>query len=321
MLSKLSTALILIALAVPCVGNRQQITKTDSQQKSADEVTLTVTVTDNKGRPVMKVSKDAFTVYDEKKPQEITFFAHKDEPLSLGVILDVSGSIRDRNKNMPVIVKENLERFIQQSNRSNDYFVLSFSDCAKLIVNWTSDGSEIVNALSKFNMPKLGSTALYDACYSATEKLKQSSNQKRVLLVVTDGQDNSSQAKYKELRELLRRSEVSVYFIFLGDELTDSLAGYGRSIANEISTITGGRIYNVRDSRDMNESFRLLALELRFQYRIGYKLANYVADGKWRKVKVKVNPIEVEDLTKPDRPRKKMDLTGRTREGYYTAKQ
>ena len=197
---------------------------------------------------------------------------------------------------------------------------MAFTEQLRLLVDWTRDPAQIEQALSNFQLPERGSTAFYDACVSAIEKTGQGSNKKRILLALTDGQDNNSKQTYRHLRELVKRSEVLTYFINLSDPVTDSLAGYGKSILEELSKLSGGATYAAYDRNEMRKVFELLATELRSQYRIGYRPASYVADGKWRSLKVKVSAIEVEDVSKPDRPRKKMELTGRTRDGYYTVK-
>jgi Ca-activated chloride channel family protein len=320
MLSRLSTALLIVALAFPGAGESRQKMEAAAPPQPAQDILLTVTVTDKQGHAVRNISKDAFTVHEEKKPQEITSFAQNDEPLSLGILFDLSGSMRDRKKNLQSIIKENLMSFAQQSNPSNEYFIMVFTEQVRLLLDWTRDPGQIEQTLSNFQMPERGATALYDACITAIEKIKQGANQKRVLLVVTDGQDSSSKQTYRYLRELVKRSEVLTYCIHLSDPITDALSGYGKEILEELSKITGGATYSPFDRNDMRKVFELLATELRSQYRIGYRPTSNVADGKWRSVKVKVSAIEVEDLSKPARPRKKMELTARTRDGYYTVK-
>src|SRR6185295_8335760 len=152
-----------------------------------DLITLTVTVTDTYGRYVSGLGKGAFTVLDEKKPQEITFFSDDDAPVSVGVIFDLSGSMSgDKIKR----AREALAKFVQTSHISDEYFLIGFNSSAQLLLDKTRDGNAVLDKLAF--VETRGQTALYDAVYLGVEKVQRGAHPKRALLVISDGQDNNS---------------------------------------------------------------------------------------------------------------------------------
>jgi Ca-activated chloride channel homolog len=270
---------------------------------NTDLITLTVTVTDTYGRYVSGLSKNTFTVLDEKQPQEITYFSDDDAPVSVGVIFDVSGSMSgDKIKR----AQEALSKFIQTSHNSDEYFLIAFNTRAQLLLDKNRDGKAVLDKLTF--VETRGQTALYDAVYLGVEKVQRGTHPKRALLVISDGQDNSSRYTFNNVRRLLKESDVTLYGVGIlsGGDAGSSLGMEGQGILDELSGVSGGKAFFPRSGAEMDDIFEQIALELRHQYSIGYKPANFVGDGKWRRIKVKVTP-----------PRGLPRLFVRSKEGYY----
>jgi Ca-activated chloride channel family protein len=270
---------------------------------NTDLITLTVTVTDAYGRYVSGLERKHFTVFDDKVEQEIAFFSDDDAPVSVGVIFDVSGSMSgDKIRK----AREALGRFIQTSHERDEYFLIGFNSRAQLLLDRTRDGNAVLNKLT-FIDPK-SNTALYDACYLGVEKVSRGTHPKRALLLISDGQDNDSRYTFSEVRRLLKESDVVLYSIGIlgGGDPGSTLGVEGQSILDELSSVSGGKAFFPNTAPEMDEIFEKIALELRHQYSIGYRPANFTNDGKWHKIKVKVQP-----------PRGLPRLSIRSREGYY----
>jgi Ca-activated chloride channel family protein len=270
---------------------------------NTDLITVTVTVTDTYGRYVSGLGKAAFTVLDEKKPQEITFFSDDDAPVSVGVIFDVSGSMSgDKIKR----AREALSKFIQTSHNSDEYFLIAFNSRAQLLLDKTRDGNAVLDKLTF--VQTRNNTALYDACYLGVEKVQRGVHPKRALLLISDGQDNNSRYTFNELRRLLKESDVTLYGIGIlsGSDAGSGMGMEGQAILDELASVSGGKAFFPRSNAEMDDIFEQIALELRHQYSIGYKPANFTNDGRWHKVKVKVNP-----------PRGLPRLFVRSKDGYY----
>ncbi|HVG22272.1 MAG TPA: VWA domain-containing protein [Blastocatellia bacterium] len=249
-------------------------------------VNVIVSVTDPYGRFVTGLGKDHFDVFDDKVKQQIAHFTDEDAPVSLGIVYDVSGSMKER---IARSVKA-LRRFIETSHDDDDFFLIGFNDRAKLVQDFTPSGDQVLGHLM-FVQPK-GSTALYDAAYLAVEKVQQGRHSKKALLIISDGQDNNSRYTYKELRNRVKEADVQIYAIGITDPATDSLAGFGRGVLEEITRMTGGRVFfpNAYNEPELVEICTRIALELRHQYSIGFYPTDLTSEAKWHKVQVKVNP-------------------------------
>jgi Ca-activated chloride channel family protein len=270
---------------------------------NTDLITFTVTVTDTYGRYVSGLGKNAFTVMDDKKPQEITFFSDDDSPVSVGVIFDVSGSMGgDKIRR----ARDALSKFIQTSHDSDEYFLIAFNSRAQLLLDKTRDGNAVLDKLT-FVQTK-NNTALYDACYLGVEKVQRGAHPKRALLLISDGQDNNSRYTFNELRRLLKESDVTLYGIGIlsGNDAGSSLGMEGQSILDDLASVSGGKAFFPRSAPEMDDIFEQIALELRHQYSIGYKPTDFANDGHWHRIKVKVTP-----------PRGLPRLFVRSKEGYY----
>ena len=270
---------------------------------NTDLITFTVTVTDTYGRFVSGLNKNAFSVFDEKVPQEITFFSDDDAPVSVGVLFDVSGSMSGDKVRR---ARDALSKFVQTSHNADEYFLIGFNSRAQLLLDKTRDGDAVLDKMTF--VQTRGNTALYDACYLGVEKVQRGSHPKRALLLISDGQDNNSRYTFNELRRLLKESDVVLYGIGIlgGGDAGSALGMEGQGTLDELASVSGGKAFFPRSPAEMDDIFEQIALELRHQYSIGYKPTNFSNNGKWHKVKVRVTP-----------PRGLPRLFVRTKEGYY----
>ena len=268
-----------------------------------DLVTLTLTVTDIYGRYVSGLTKEAFTVWDNNEQQEITFFSDADAPVSLGILFDVSDSMSGEKI---AKARNALERFINTSHPSDEYFLIAFNNRAQLLMDRTRDGEAVLRKLTLVD-PR-NNTALYDAVYLGIEKVTRGAHQKKAILIISDGQDNSSRYNFGEVRRLLKESDVVVYAVGIldGSDSSSMMGMQGQAFLDELTSVTGGKAFYPQTNVEMDEIFERIALELRHQYSIGYTPKDFAPDGKYHKVKVKVKP-----------PRGLPRLTIRSREGYY----
>ena len=268
-----------------------------------DLVTLTLTVTDLYGRYVSGLDKKAFTIFDNNEEQEITYFSDADAPISVGILFDVSGSMSGEKIGKS---RKALEKFINTSHPSDEYFLIAFNSRAQLLLDRTRDGDAVLKKLTLVQTK--GNTALYDACYLGVERVTRGSRQKKAMLIISDGQDNASRYNFGEVRRLMKESDVVVYAVgILDGRDAGSTAGMqGQSFLDELASVTGGKSFYPQTDVELDEIFEKIALELRHQYSIGYTPKDFAPDGKWHKVKTKIKP-----------PRGLPRLTVRGREGYY----
>jgi Ca-activated chloride channel homolog len=265
-------------------------------------VSLTVTVTDPNSRLVTGLDKQHFEIYEDKVKQVITFFNDEDVPVSMGIVFDVSGSMKGKLDR----AREALKAFIETSHNDDDFFLVGFNQRASLLAEFT-DGDTIQNKFTLVD-PR-GQTALYDAAYLGIEKVKQGRHTKRAILLISDGQDNSSRYTYGELRKLLKEAGVQIYcigIVELGGGSGGTLDLQGQSILEEIAQTTGGKAFFPRSAAELEDATTRIALELRHQYSIGYTPTNVKQDGQWHKIKVQVKP-----------PRGLPQLKVQHKEGYY----
>ncbi len=268
---------------------------------NTDLVSLNVTVTDAYGRYASGLAKSAFSITDDKLPQEIAFFSDEDAPVSIGIVFDVSDSMSgDKIKR----AREALASFLATSHERDEYFLIGFNTRAQLLLDKTHDSKAILDKLTF--VETRGQTALYDACYIAIEKLTRGVYPKRAILLITDGQDNNSRYTFKDLRRLLKESDAIVYAIGIEGANEGELGISGESILVELASVSGGNAFFPTIAAEMDDVFERIALELRHQYSIGYRPSNFTNDRRWHRVKVKVTP-------RRGLPR----LFVRSREGYY----
>lgn len=273
---------------------------------NTDLVTLIVSVTDGSAHSIAGLDRGVFTIFDEKVTQEITFFSDADAPISIAIVFDLSESMRGEKIRQ---AREALNRFMNTSLDSDEYFLIVFNDQPQVLFEGTGDIKAVLDKLSAAEAH--GSTALFDACHVAVERLSRGRHSKRALLLITDGQDNNSRYSLGETRELLRESDVMVYPIGIDPMRLTGKAGAGvRHTLEGLAEITGGKAFYPSNTAKMDETFEQIALELRQQYSIGYRPRNFSGDGKWHRIKVKVTP-----------PSGTKHLSVRSRAGYYAVRE
>lgn len=269
---------------------------------NTDLVSLTVSVTDASGRAVSGLDRSAFTIFDDKVPQTISYFSDEDAPASIAVIFDTSGSMAGSKI---ARAKDALANFIQTGHNRDEYFLIDFGSQPRLLLDRTRDGDALFKKFT-YVQPK-GSTALYDAVYLGIEKVMRGAYQKRAILLISDGEDNDSRYTFNELRRSLRESDATIYAIGLaGVTLPRKGALNGNEVLEELASATGGKAFFPDNASAMAEAFDRIGLELRHMYSIGYRPSGLGEKAAPHHIKVKVTPP-------PDYPR----LFVRSRTRYY----
>jgi Ca-activated chloride channel family protein len=268
---------------------------------NVDMVLVPVTVTDPMNRLVTGLERDDFQVYENNGQQAIRTFASEDAPVSIGIIFDLSGSMTSKL----IRARESILQFIKTANPEDEFFVIGFNDRPELIEDFTSSVEDIQARLATVRSGHR--TALLDAIYYGVAKMKDARHERKALLVVSDGGDNRSRYTEGEVRSQVRESDVEIYSIGIFDPYAATPEERsGPLLLNELCEETGGRMFRVDDLSEMSDIAEKISTELRNQYVIGYTPKEMHRDGKWRKVKVKLNP-----------PQGLPPLTVHARTGYY----
>ncbi len=268
---------------------------------NVDLVLVPVTVTDPMNRLVTGLEQNDFQVYENNGEQKITSFACDDAPVSIGIIFDLSGSMTSKL----IRARDSILTFIKTANPQDEFFVIGFNDRPELIEDFTSSVSDIQARLATVHAGHR--TALLDAIYYGVNEMQYAKHERKALLVVSDGGDNRSRYTEGELRSKVRESDVEIFSIGIFDPYAPTPEErMGPELLQELSDDSGGRLFRVDDVDEMSDVAEKISMELRNQYVIGYKPTDLTRDGKWRKVRVKVNPP-------PGLP----PLTVYARTGYY----
>jgi Ca-activated chloride channel homolog len=266
-----------------------------------DTVFVKVSVTDPLNRFVTGLSKDDFKIYDNKIEQEILSFMQEPAPVSMGVLLDTSGSMKTNNNIRAA--RAALSTFLAETNPGDEFFLMTFNQNTDLVCDFTQDPSAILRA-GALKQPS-GRTAIWDAVYRGLDKIKAARNDRKALILITDGEDNSSRYSYAEVRDFARESDSQVYIIGEPGDL-----GYGPSEIQNIAQLSGGRIFFPTNLSSLDYYIDLIYSELRNQYVLGYVPIKQDFEGRWHKILVKL-----------DQPKGMPKLVVRAREGYYADSQ
>ena len=261
-------------------------------------VVLPVTVMDKTGHLVLNLPETAFQVFENGVPQLIKVFKREDVPVSMGLVIDNSGSIRDKRAKVEAAALA----LVKESNPQDEVFIVNFNDDAFLDKDFTNDIRDLQEGLARID--SRGGTAMRDAIRMSIDHEKEKAKKdKKVLVVVTDGNDNSSLISLENLVKSAQDSGVLIYTVGLLSEEERREAKRCRRALEELSTVTGGESYFPRELAEVDRVAHQVAHDIRNQYTLGYTPANIALDGSFRQIKVTANG--------PNRP------TARTRSGYY----
>lgn len=294
----LAACLAALTRAVPAQTPNAQTPPTPG----ADLTLLAVSVTDEYGRNVSGLGRESFTLYEGDRPREFQYFDTAEPPQSVGIVFDVSGSMRDTAA--LDFARGEVVRLARQAHKSNEYFVVGFDGRARLLADWTQEEAALIkglNALGHLEKKRQG-TALNDALALAFEKVVRGTRPRPVVVLVSDGFDTESATKTSTLREMLRRSGVLLYAV----RVTNG-GDVSRVVPTELMSLsqtTGGRVFNADSPAGIADAFQRIGLDLHNLYTLGFKPD--AADGKWHKLKVRVRP-----------PPKWSNMNVRGREGFY----
>ena len=308
----IAAAFFVIALPVLVAARAGRIQK--SQEASADKapiqtlkvdvdlVLVNATVTDSLNRYVSGLGQEHFQIWEDKLEQKIAYFSSEDVAISIGVIFDVSGSMKDKI----TTARDAAVTFLKTGNPEDEFFLVEFANRPEVASDFTTDVSKLQSKL--IFTPAKGMTAMYDAVYVGLEKLKAGSNPKKALLLITDGEDNRSRYTFQNVKEFVKEQDVQIYAIGIVDQWNSQLgAGHtGRGMIEELSDLTGGRSFFPDSVYELEDICTKIAVELKNQYVIGYHSTNAAKDGKWRKLRLKINP-----------PKGIQHLNVRSKSGYY----
>lgn len=249
-------------------------------RKDVDEVMLHASVIDDKQRMVTNLDKSAFSVFEDGKPQNIISFHHVDIPVAMGIVIDNSGSMREKRAK----VNQAALNLVRSSNPSDEVFVVNFNDEQYLDQDFTNDLLKLKEALEKIDAR--GGTAMYDAVVASANHLKENGRlEKKVLFVVTDGEDNASNETLEQaVKQLSQENGPQVYAIgILGDEEHPKRA---RKALQILADRTGGIAFFPKTLDEVDEISRTIAKDIRNQYAIGYKPTTPKQAGDFRQIRV-----------------------------------
>jgi Ca-activated chloride channel homolog len=261
-------------------------------------VVLHATVVDKKGHLVMDLPESAFHVYENGVQQHIKIFKREDIPVSMGLIIDNSGSMRDKRAKVEAAALA----LVKDSNRQDEVFIVNFNDEAFLDKDFTNNLKDLQEGLARID--SRGGTAMRDAIRMSIDHLKEKGKRdKKVLVVVTDGNDNSSLISLENLVKASQDSGVLVYTVgLLSDEERREARRCKRAL-EALSEATGGEAYFPKELAEVDRIAHQVAHDIRSQYTIAYTPENTALDGTFRRIKVVASA--------PNRP------VVRTRTGYY----
>jgi Ca-activated chloride channel family protein len=267
-------------------------------KKEVEEVVVHATVQDDKNHLVMNLEKGAFSVFENNQLQTLTSFRHEDVPVAMGIVIDNSGSMREKRDK----VNKAALNLVRSSNPQDQVFVVNFNDEYYLDQAFTSDINKLREALEK--VEARGGTALFDAIVASADYMKNNARlQKKVLFVVTDGEDNASRESLEEtVRRLQEENGPTVYAIGLLGEEKQRRA---RRALETIAQRSGGIAFLPRTLDEVDEISRDVAHDIRNQYAIGYKPSTPKSVGGYRAIRVEAHAKGYNKLAV------------RTRSGYY----
>jgi Ca-activated chloride channel family protein len=271
--------------------------------RDAFEVQLNASVIDGSGRTVQTLTQSAFHVYEDGVPQTITSFRHEDLPVSIGLVIDSSGSMYDKRA---AVDKASLD-LVRLSNPQDEEFLVDFSSEAFIDQDFTSSLDKLEQGLSYIKSS--GGTAAYDALVASADYLtKNAKNPKQVLIIITDGEDNASSATLEQAIRRIQDLDGPVIYcvgLLFGEDTDKRESRHARRVLESVAEQTGGAAYFPKSLKEVDSIAATVAADIRTQYTIAYRSTNSPTNGGYRQVHVEAK----------EKGFSRLDV--RTRSGYY----
>jgi len=278
-------------------------------QTQVNLVVLHASVLNDRSIFVPGLKQENFRVFEDKVEQKMAVFKQEDVPVSFGLVIDNSGSMREKRPQ----VNSAALTFVKTSNPQDEGFVVNFNDDYYLDTehDFTSDLNEMRTALERIDAR--GSTALYDAVIGSLDHLKKGTRDKKVIIIVTDGEDNASRHSLENTVEQAQRNDALIYAVgvFSDDDIKHNRRAMkkARTALSQLANATGGLAFFPEDASDTEAICTQVAHDIRNQYTLAYYPSNVARDGTFRSVQVEIQP-----------PHGSGKLSVRTRTGYYASR-
>ena len=269
---------------------------------SVDLVLVPVSITDGSHRPVIGLDQDNFLLFEGKKPQEIKHFSNEDTPVSIGILVDTSGSMSYKLER----AREAVRQFCETANPQDEFFMITFADSPRLATDFTTSPEEIENDL--LTAQSKGQTSLLDAIYMGVRKMRQARYARRAMLILSDGGDNHSRYTAHDVKAAIKEADVMIYAVGTYERYVSTQEELlGPDLLRSLSELTGGQAFTLTNLKELPEVTRAIGAQLRHQYVLAYQPQSATHDGKWHKISVKLRlPKKLQYLLHVD-----------ARAGYY----
>jgi Ca-activated chloride channel family protein len=287
-------AFLLIAGAVTRAAGQNSGTGPASIQVHSDLALISALVTDRRGAVVTGLDASLFRVYEDGREQVVKSCGSEDTPVSIGLILDTSGSM---DSELPLL-KQAVLQFVRAGNADDEYFLIQFSTRPRLVLPLTGDMNQITRSIGTLEAG--GNTALLDAVNVAATEIRHGRNPRKALLLISDGLDNHSRYTERETKRLISELGVQIYTIDLYERPSGNRYAVQRQdtgLLETISALTGGRSFRELNARKISSVAELMASEIRHQYLLSYVPSNSQHDGRFRRVRVQVEPLDGRKLS------------------------
>ncbi len=267
----------------------------------SDLVLVPVSITDGLNRPVIGLDRENFQLFENKKPQQIRNFSSEDTPVSIGILVDTSGSMSYKLDR----AREAVTHFCDQGNPQDEFFLITFADEPRLATGFTDRPENIEGDLLTVH-PK-GKTSLLDAIYMGVDKLRNAKYARKALLILSDGGDNHSRYTEHDIKNAIRESDVTIYAVGTYERFaTTQEEALGPELLTDLAGMTGGQAFALSNANEMPQVAQTIGLQLRHQYVLAYTPQAEPRDGRWHKINVKLRL-----------PKKFPFLHVDARQGYY----
>src|SRR6266481_10049471 len=270
-------------LSTTVIRAQERVTKDRNQtiKVDVDLVLVNATVSDSKGRLVTGLRQENFRIWEDKVEQKVEYFSSEDSPMSIGLIFDATGSMEDKiSRGRDAAVS-----FLKTGNPEDEFFLVTFSQSARLVEGFTTDISRLQNHM--LFTPAKGLTPLFDSVYLGLETMKSARNKRKALLLITDGEDNHSRYSFWDIKEFVKEQDVQIFVIGIVNSSAELAQGQdGRAVIEDLAQISGGQAFFPDSVDELEDICNKIAIELRNHYVLGYHSTNPAKDGEWRKIRL-----------------------------------